>query len=98
MQHELGFTIEEKTFDAIKKNAALINKIAKERVKEELFKFITSPNPYDGMMLFRNSVLMEEILPELDKCFGVEQKSPGRHHIYDVGNHLLMSLKFCKSD
>ena len=32
---------------------------------------------------------MAEILPEMEKCFGVEQKSPGRHHIYDVGTHLL---------
>ncbi|QQG42075.1 MAG: CCA tRNA nucleotidyltransferase [Candidatus Woesebacteria bacterium] len=95
---ELGFLIEENTFEAIKKNAPLINKIAKERVKEELFKLIASPNPYDGMLLFRNSGLMQEILPELEKCFGVEQKSPGRHHIYDVGTHLLMALKFCKSD
>lgn len=41
---------------------------------------------------------MAEILPEMEKCFGVEQKSPGRHHIYDVGTHLLMSLKNCKSE
>lgn len=95
---ELGFTIEEKTFEAIKKNAPLINRIAKERVKEELFKIISSPDPYEGMMIFHNSGLMQEILPELEKCFGVEQKSVGRHHIYDVGTHLLMSLKFCKSD
>ena len=94
---ELGFLIEDKTFEAIKKNAPLINKIAKERVKDEFFKLLSSPNPYDGMILFRNSGLMQEILPEMEKCFGVEQKSPGRHHIYDVGNHLLMSLKFCKS-
>lgn len=94
---ELGFEIEPKTFEAIKKNASLINKIAKERVKEELFKLIGSVNPYEGMIFFKNSGLMQEILPELEKCFGVEQKSPGRHHIYDVGNHLLMSLKFCKS-
>jgi putative nucleotidyltransferase with HDIG domain len=94
---ELGFEIEPKTFEAIKKNAGLINKIAKERVKEELFKIIASTNPYEGMIAFRNSGLMQEILPELEKCFGVEQKSPGRHHIYDVGNHLLMALKFCKS-
>jgi tRNA nucleotidyltransferase (CCA-adding enzyme) len=94
---ELGFLIEEKTFEAIKKNAPLINKIAKERVKEELFKTLMSPNLYDGVLLLKNSGLMQEILPELEKCFGVEQKSPGRHHIYDVGNHLLMSLKFCKS-
>lgn len=94
---ELNFTIERKTFDAIKNNAALINKIAKERVKEELFKLIASPNPYEGVVLLKDSGLMQEILPELTKCFGVEQKSPGRHHIYDVGTHLLMSLKYCKS-
>ena len=94
---ELGFLIENKTFEAIKKNSPLINKIAKERVKEELFKILTSPNPYDGIVLFRNSGLMGEVLPEMEKCFGVEQKSPGRHHIYDVGTHLLMSLKNCKS-
>lgn len=94
---ELGFLIEDKTFEAIKKNAQLIGKIAKERVKDEFFKLLSSPNPYDGIILFRNSGLMQEILPEMEKCFGVEQKSPGRHHIYDVGNHLLMSLKFCKS-
>lgn len=95
---ELGFTIEEKTLEAIKANATLINKIAKERVKDELFKLLSSMFPYEGMLLLRNSGLLEEILPELEKCFGVEQKSPGRHHLYDVGNHLLMSLKNCKSE
>jgi putative nucleotidyltransferase with HDIG domain len=94
---QLGFTIEEKTLDAIKKNVTLIGKIAKERVKEEFFKLLSSPYPYEGILLLRNSNLLQEILPELEKCFGVEQKSPGRHHLYDVGNHLLMALKFCKS-
>lgn len=94
---DLRFKIEEKTFDAIKNNAPLINKIAKERVKEELFKILSSDNPYEGIVHFKESGLMQEVLPELMKCFGVEQKSPGRHHIYDVGTHLLMSLKNCKS-
>ena len=94
---ELGFSVEIKTLEAIKNNTHLIEKIAKERVKEELFKLIASPHPYEGMLLLRNSDLMAQVLPELEKCFGVEQKSPGRHHIYDVGNHLLMSLKSCKS-
>src|SRR3990167_2311002 len=72
---ELGFTIENVTFAAINKNAALINKIAKERVKDELFKILTSPNPYEGISLFRNSGLMAQILPEMEPAFGVEQKS-----------------------
>ena len=94
---EINFKIEEKTFNAIKNNAPLINKIAKERVKDELFKLLGSSNPYEGIIHLKESGLMQEILPELVKCFGVEQKSPGRHHIYDVGTHLLMSLKNCKS-
>ncbi len=95
---ELGFTIEEKTFEAIKKNAALINKIAKERVRDELLKILTSPDPSEGMVVFRKVGLSEEILPEFEKTFGVEQKSPGRHHVYDVGTHSLYSLKHCKSE
>ena len=94
---ELGFKIEEETFTAIVKNAPLINKIAKERVKEELFKIFASPDPHHGMVLFKDSGLLEQILPEMYKAFGVDQKAPGRHHIYDVGTHCLLSLKNCKS-
>jgi tRNA nucleotidyltransferase (CCA-adding enzyme) len=94
---EIGFNIEDETLEAINRNAGLIGKIAKERIKVELFKLLSSPNPDEGILLFRKSGLLEEILPELEKTFGVEQKSPGRHHVYDVGTHLLMSLKNCKS-
>lgn len=94
---ELKFQIEKNTFDAIVKNSGLINKIAKERIKDELFKILKSNNPYSGIFHLKESGLMQEILPEMMKCFGVEQKSPSRHHIYDVGTHLLMSLKECKS-
>ncbi len=90
---ELGFTIEDKTFDAIKANAGLIDKIAHERVRDELLKLLASQNSYDGIILLRNSGLEEVVLPELSKTFGVEQKSPGRHHIYDVGTHSLNALK-----
>jgi len=95
---ELGFTIEEETWKALKENAALINKIAKERVRDEILKILESPNPYEGIVMFRNTGLMAQILPELEDTFGVEQKSPGRHHIYDVGTHSLLSLKNTKSE
>jgi len=94
---ELKFEIEKNTFEAIVQNSKLINKIAKERIKDELFKILKSNNPYAGIFHLKESGLMQEILPEMMKCFGVEQKSPSRHHIYDVGTHLLMSLKECKS-
>ncbi|MGB6839007.1 MAG: HD domain-containing protein [Microgenomates group bacterium] len=95
---ELGFVIEDETFKAIKMHAALINKIAKERVKDELLKILSSPYPYEGIVMLRNAGLMQEIIPEFEKTFDVEQKSPGRHHIHDVGTHSLFSLKHCKSE
>jgi len=94
---ELEFNIEENTFNAIKMHAGAINKISKERIRDELLKIVSSEHPHVGMMLFHTSGLMDEVLPELSKSFGVEQKSPGRHHIYDVGTHSLMSLKNCPS-
>ena len=41
--------------------------------------------------------IFENILPELEVCFSVEQKSPKRHHIFDVGTHCVLSLKNCPS-
>lgn len=94
---ELNFEIEKNTLDAICANASLIHKISGERVRDELLKTLSSPHPYEGILLLKNSGLLEEILPELAKGFGVEQKSPGRHHIHDVGTHSLLALKFCES-
>jgi putative nucleotidyltransferase with HDIG domain len=94
---ELSFLIEENTLDAMKTHAPLIHQIAKERVKEEFFKIMASPDPVHGIELLRSSNLLAEILPEFEKSFGVDQKSPQRHHIYDVGTHLLMALKECRS-
>jgi tRNA nucleotidyltransferase (CCA-adding enzyme) len=91
---ELKFKIEKSTLAAIKKNAPLINKISGERVRDELFKILKTPNPYEGIVFLRESGLMQELLPELERSFGVEQKSPGRHHIYNVGTHSLLSLKY----
>jgi putative nucleotidyltransferase with HDIG domain len=90
---ELGFKIEENTKKAIQKNASLVNMIAAERVKDELIKILASPYPFQGMTLFREAGLLQVILPELEQTFGVEQKSPGRHHVYDVGTHCMFSLK-----
>ena len=94
---ELKFLIEEKTFAAIQANGELIKNISGERIRDELFKILASQFPADGLILLRNSRISEQILPELEKCFGVEQASPGRHHIWDVGTHSFKSLEFCPS-
>ena len=94
---ELGFLIEEKTRLSIAKNAHLISKISWERIRDEFFKILSSNHPSEGVLFLRNSGLLTFIIPELDVCFIIPQKSPKRHHIYDVGTHLVMALKHCPS-
>ena len=94
---QLGFLIEPTTLESIKKNAALIQKISWERIRDEFYKILLSPHPTEGVLFLRSTGLLKYILPELDVCFDVPQKSPGRHHIYDVGTHLVKSLEHCTS-
>jgi tRNA nucleotidyltransferase (CCA-adding enzyme) len=91
---QLGFKIEEKTLESIKKNAELINKIAGERIRVELFKILLSEKPSHGIDLLRESGLLKEIIPELLDGIGLDQKG---HHIDDVWTHNLKSLDNCNS-
>jgi len=91
---QLGFIIEQQTFQGIKNNIPLIKKISGERIRDELLKILSSDYPADGFTLLLSSGLLEEILPELVKEYGVVQ---ARHHQHDVWTHSLLSLKFCPS-
>jgi tRNA nucleotidyltransferase (CCA-adding enzyme) len=94
---ELGFMIEPKTLAAIKTNAHLITDISAERVRDELLRILASPFAADGILLLKQTGLLKIILPELDSAFAIGQKSPARHHIYDVGTHSVMAMKLCPS-
>lgn len=94
---QLKFEIEKNTFESICDNAKNITQISGERIRDEFFKLIQSENSAYGILTLKKSSLLKYILPELDDCFGVEQKSPNRHHVYDVGTHLVKSLENCTS-
>ena len=95
---QLRFTIEQKTFEAIKRNLSLIDFVSGERIRDELLKLLSYPNADEGYLLLHDLGLAEKILPEVERGFGVEQKSPGRHHLWDVGTHSVLSLKNTHSD
>jgi tRNA nucleotidyltransferase (CCA-adding enzyme) len=92
---QLGFLIEEKTFESIQKNVKLIKKIAGERIRDELFKILVSPVPSHGITLLKNSGLLKEIIPELLDGYRMTQKG---HHIDDVWTHNLKTLDNCLSN
>ncbi|QQS44011.1 CCA tRNA nucleotidyltransferase [Candidatus Roizmanbacteria bacterium] len=95
---QLGFEIEEHTLKSILKNAEKINQISGERIRDEFFKLLVSSHSAEGILLLRSTGILKHILPEVEKNFDVDQKSPERHHIYDVGTHLVESLRNCPSD
>jgi tRNA nucleotidyltransferase/poly(A) polymerase len=94
---ELGFMIEPATLAAIKTNAHLITDISAERVHDEILRILASPYAADGILLLKQTGLLKIIIPELDGAFDIGQKSPARHHIYDVGTHSVMAMKHCPS-
>lgn len=91
---QLGFGIEKKTLEAVKKNSELITHVALERIKDELAKIILSGNPAEGIDMLHKTGLLKYVIPELEQGVGVAQN---RHHIYTIYKHLLLSLKHCPS-
>ncbi|MGD0577099.1 MAG: HD domain-containing protein, partial [Candidatus Staskawiczbacteria bacterium] len=88
----LGFKIEEKTAEAIKKNSVWLEAISKERIRDEFVKIIMADNAAGGIELLRELNLLKFIVPELLENYGVAQN---KHHIYDCYQHAVKSLEFC---
>lgn len=91
---ELGFNIEDNTLKAIKKLAgstpSVMDKIAKERIRDEFIKIIMSKNPDRGMEVLRETGLLRFIMLEIGEGFNIEQN---KDHIYDVWTHSIKALK-----
>ena len=60
---QLGFTIEEETFEAIRRNAERIRIVSRERIVTELNKIVLSPVPSMGFELLELTGLLERIFP-----------------------------------
>lgn len=82
----LGFEIEEKTWRALRENAAEINAVSAERIREELSRIFLSPNRVRGFDLLDSSGLMQAVLPEITALKGYEQP-PQFHPEGDVFVH-----------
>lgn len=89
---QLGFSIEEKTKNAIISCAHLIENLSVERIIQEIDKIIMSSSPFHIKILYDLGIL-EHIMPQMCECF--RQKQNTRWHIYDVGEHSLNVINNC---
>ena len=92
----LGFVIEEKTANAIKKNSIWLEAISKERIRDEFVKIIMADpsagsGPAGGIELLREVNLLKYIIPELLDNYGISQN---KHHIYDCYQHAVKALEY----
>ena len=76
---QLGFTIDDETFEAMRRNADRIRIVSRERIAVELNKIVLSPVPSMGFELLERSGLLERIFPELHALRGVERRGAHAH-------------------
>ena len=87
---QLGFDIDDETFNGICRQAERIKIITKERINVELNKILASPAPSIGLTLMHNSGLLQHVLPELERMSGVERR--GKHAHKDNFEHTMKVL------
>ena len=63
---QLGFTIEERTKEAIRGHADRLRQVSAERIQMELTKLVTSPNP-DFLRIAWETGITAVVLPEFDR-------------------------------
>jgi poly(A) polymerase len=88
----LGFEIEGATFDAMRRDHALILGVAMERVREELVLILTEGGARRGLELLDASGMLADLLPEVTAMKGVPQP-PEYHPEGDVYRHTLLLLE-----
>ena len=76
---QLNFSIENKSLEAITRNAGRIEIISKERIVDEINKILMSEVPSKGLALLHKTGLLKHIFPELLALQGIEEKEGQRH-------------------
>ena len=87
----LDFAIEPQTMGAIREQAATIDQVSKERVRDELTRMLTEGRAKRAFELLDQTGLLPHVLPEVARMQGVEQP-PEWHPEGDVWVHTLLLL------
>jgi len=91
----LGFKIEKKTLEAIKRMHKQTRVVSAERIRDELVKLLTGPNPRNGLDWLDKTGLLKVILPEVEKLKNVAQPKEF-HPEGDVYKHTRLLLYYLK--
>jgi len=86
----LEFAIERETEDEIKEKVDLIKGTARERVRDELFKILSTPQSYQCIRRLHKVGLLSRIIPEIEM---MKEKPENYYHREGLWGHSLETLK-----
>lgn len=87
---QLDFDLDPVTRESIEKNAQLLKNISRERVRDEFIKLLMTDFPMRGLVMMKETGVLEHIVPELLRGIGVDQNQA---HRFDVWEHNLRTLQ-----
>ena len=87
---ELDFTIDAETMSGILAQASQLERISRERVRDELLRILMSDRPMQALYIAQKLGLLKYIIPELEDGIGCAQNQA---HSFDVFEHLMRSLQ-----
>jgi tRNA nucleotidyltransferase/poly(A) polymerase len=93
---QLNFQIDPSTYAAMKDAVKRIEIVSPERIRDEINKILTQPNPSQAFKTLDDIGLLSEILPEIANLKGLAQ--PEKYHTKDVFGHTLDVLDRVKND
>ena len=83
----LDFKIEPQCIRSMKKQAARIDIVSWERIRDEFTKVLSTNKPSLGLIILQRTGLMQFIFPEIHAMYGLDQTSEWHHK--DIFAHTL---------
>ena len=93
MVAELGFRIEDATYNLIRRDAPLIQNVSGERVRDELMRILAAPGAWQHLRLLAALGLLRYTLPESAAQIGVAQSAPHYQDVFDHTRSVLAHLE-----
>ena len=85
----LDLGIEPRTFDAIRRNAALTASLSGERIQQEMMKMLGAARPSVALQLLSDTGVLAVICPELEECKLTPQEKAAAENVFE---HLLATV------
>lgn len=86
---QLGFSIDEATWNAVEESVHLLGKISVERIQAEFMKIMQAETPHKFLDQYQE--LFDYIVPEFLSMHDCEQNNP--YHVYDIWRHTMKVLE-----